>query len=31
MGEETEPIINILGERVALGPLVREHLPLLVR
>jgi diamine N-acetyltransferase len=27
----TEPIINILGERVALGPLVREHIPLFAR
>ena len=26
-----EPVVNILGERVALGPLVREHLPLHVR
>ncbi len=27
----TEPIINITGERVALGPRVREHLPLFAR
>ena len=31
MTTATEPIINILGERVALGPLVREHLPLFAR
>lgn len=31
MATATDPIINILGERVALGPLVREHLPLFAR
>jgi RimJ/RimL family protein N-acetyltransferase len=31
MATATEPIINILGERVALGPRVREHLPLFAR
>jgi RimJ/RimL family protein N-acetyltransferase len=31
MAASTEPIINILGERVALGPRVREHLPLFAR
>ena len=31
MATATEPIINILGERVALGPLVREHIPLFAR
>lgn len=31
MATETGPIINILGEKVALGPLVREHVPLFAR
>ncbi|HEY8600898.1 MAG TPA: GNAT family protein [Thermomicrobiales bacterium] len=31
MAVATEPIINILGERVALGPLMREHIPLFTR
>ena len=31
MGAATEPIINILGELVALGPLAREHIPLFAR
>ncbi|MFN8538229.1 MAG: GNAT family protein [Thermomicrobiales bacterium] len=31
MGAATEPIINILGEQVALGPLVREYIPLFAR
>jgi RimJ/RimL family protein N-acetyltransferase len=26
-----EPIVNILGEKVALGPMVRDHLPLYAR
>jgi diamine N-acetyltransferase len=26
-----EPVLNVVGEKVALGPLVREHLPLHVR
>jgi diamine N-acetyltransferase len=31
MTTATEPIINILGERVALGPRVREQIPLFAR
>ena len=31
MGDTTLPIVNITGERVALGPLTREHVPLLAR
>ena len=31
MATATEPIVNILGERVALGPLMREHIPLFAR
>lgn len=27
----TQPIINLRGEKIALGPLLREHLPLWVR
>ena len=26
-----QPVVNIVGERVALGPLVREHIPLFAR
>jgi len=26
-----QPVVNIVGERVALGPLVREHIPLFTR
>jgi diamine N-acetyltransferase len=31
MAEPTPPVVNILGERVALGPLAREHIPLIAR
>ena len=31
MAEPGGPIVNIVGERVALGPLLREHIPLLAR
>ena len=31
MAVATEPIVNIVGERVALGPLVREQVPLYAR
>ena len=29
--DEAAPILNICGQRVGLGPLRREHLPLYVR
>jgi diamine N-acetyltransferase len=31
MAEPATPIVNIVGERVALGPLAREHIPLIAR
>jgi diamine N-acetyltransferase len=30
-GAAVQPIVSIVGEQVALGPLVREHVPLFVR
>jgi RimJ/RimL family protein N-acetyltransferase len=31
MADPTAPIVNIMGDKVALGPLVREHIPLIAR
>jgi RimJ/RimL family protein N-acetyltransferase len=31
MAVPTTPLINILGEKVALGPLMRDHIPLIAR
>ncbi len=31
MTDPAAPIVNIVGERVALGPLLREHIPLIAR
>ena len=31
MAEANAPIVNIMGESVALGPLMREHIPLIAR
>ena len=31
MAVPTTPIVNIVGEHVALGPLLREHIPLIAR
>lgn len=31
MGEDEQPILNVIGAKVALGPVLRSHVPLIVR